>query len=301
MGFRPIPDLHADQNIPRLSDVRNPYANSTVGHLGDRIPNSSPWHNGSMSQGFNPPSPYHFTPIVTPSTKPNSKLITRTAFNNKFTWDGKMDRFLEVDYKVNAWALQTNIDYLLDADFVASYRELLADNPSENSLAMFISRRFGAQLSYYQFVHDKRTLFGALMSICSKGAAEEHIIPFMDSKDGILCWARLKRRFKHKGNVDIQKSKYESELETPWTPRYPGGLVGYVDKISAAEVKLASIESASEVRSDAKKRRHLFGRFKHDPQTFPTVFTAYGKTDDYESFIHELRTYGQHLDQGGGS
>jgi hypothetical protein len=187
-------------------------------------------------------------------------------------------------------------DYATDPEFRAAY---IAQDKSFDILC----RQYEA--SKAQIASDTKQQYGALAMACS-GNDEGQRFLGLYPRDGIRVWHEMVHWFQYGGSVETILGELESNLQTDYTDRYPGGILAYVNMIANTYAKQRQVITDNPTcgtfnPTDVMKMRHIRAKLQGTSYSLGIHqdFRACLKENaSFDTFLNRIRATVEYVEQG---
>ena len=132
--------------------------------------------------------------------------------------------------------MQINASYMIDSTFLNQY--------SEHGKEYLKSKAFKNyfHVNYHQVKYDRVYFYGILRTVTrSGGAGQKHVLRYQSTNDGFLTWRDMLEDCEHDGSIRVRIEKLKSIVTMPYTKKFSGGLIAFVDQFQTSIEELGTL------------------------------------------------------------
>ena len=132
--------------------------------------------------------------------------------------------------------MQINASYMIDNTFLGQYGEHGKEYLKSKAFQNYF------HVSYHQARYDCVYFYGILRTVTrSGGAGRKHVLRYQSTNDGFLTWHDMLEDCEHDGSIRVRIEKLKSIVTMPYTKKFSGGLIAFVDQFQTSIEELGTL------------------------------------------------------------
>ena len=179
---------------------------------------------------------------------------------------------------------QVNGSYMVNESFLHNYHSVGDDFLQSKAF----KQEYG--VNHAQAQYDKGYLYGILQSVTRNGGAKKkHVLRYKHTTDGFLTWKDLVHDCDHDGSTTLHMEKLTMLVHEPYSSKFPGGLINFVDWFQITMEELGSYKSM--YSSDNAKLSTLILALRRSSSCIPHLDHIQSKNLDFDHACAYVRMY----------
>ena len=193
---------------------------------------------------------------------------------------------------------QTGQGYLTNGQFIDTYM----------GRGWSVAKRYAPGITLEQFRIDQQGLYGALQSSTrNSNRGRQYLAEYVQEMDGVKVWYAFLQDFNQGSNIAAKAvDELQGLLDIPFTDKFPGGLVAYLDQTTYAYTQL-EVEDPYRGHhagvGDRQKMHHLRNKlqdsaYSHYVYDRYEYYVQLGDDMRFDNFIKDIKQKYQYIERG---
>ena len=125
---------------------------------------------------------------------------------------------------------------MIDRKFLSQYAEFGKEYLKSKAFRNYF------HVSYPQAKYDRVYFYGILRTVTrTGGAGQKHVLRYQSTYDGFLTWRDMLEDCEHDGSIRVHIEKLMSVVTMPYTKKFSGGLIAFVDQFQMSIEELGTL------------------------------------------------------------